>query len=217
MIKAPAVAIGKKTSRSTPIARLVMPQIRVSSLVAPLAAKPQDGPNQPYSHGHHGCRFRDCDQGKARRDRRAILSKRQGGVVGVAVNPGNDVYIPVKSTIRALDVSCCMEPLFAVKDPKLAFEMVKPPPLEIEAIIRVNPLNGVIADIIEKSPFPVLEVSESVPVNIVDVVRSALFWVTLNSAKGKDPVIALACKTVVQIVIVASRNRRRVEELGDTW
>ena len=139
---------------------------------------------------------------------------------GVAVSPGNDdpgMYVPVKSTTRPFAVWCCMEPPVAIKFPKLGFEMEKPPPPEIEAIIRVNPLNGVIADTIEKSPFPVLEVSESVPVNIVDVVRSAPFWVTLNSAKGKDPVIALACKTVVQIVIVASRNRRRVEELGDTW
>src|SRR6516165_2940956 len=121
------------------------------------------------------------------------------------------MYVPVKSTTRPFAVWCCMEPPVAIKFPKLGFEMEKPPPPEIEAIIRVNPLNGVIADTIEKSPFPVLEVSESVPVNIVDVVRSAPFWVTLNSAKGKDPVIALACKTVVQIVIVASRNSRRVK------
>ena len=77
MIKVPAAVIGEKQAGAHPLLRLVMPQIRVSSLVAPLAAKPQGGPNQPYSHGHHGCRFRDCDQGKARRDRRAILSKRQ--------------------------------------------------------------------------------------------------------------------------------------------
>jgi len=133
---------------------------------------------------------------------------------GVAVSPGNDdpgVYVPVKSTTRPLAVSCCMEPPLATKVPKPEFDIEKPPPDEIEVIIRLNIPNDVIGSTIEKSPAPALEACESVPVNIVDVVRSVPFWVTLNPAKGMDPVIALACKTVVQIVIVASRNSRRVK------
>src|SRR6516165_3025915 len=55
----------EKTNRSTPVAPACYAAIRVSSLVAPLAAK-QGGPSQPDAHGHHSCRFRDCDRGDGR-------------------------------------------------------------------------------------------------------------------------------------------------------
>jgi len=133
---------------------------------------------------------------------------------GVAVAPGNagpGMYVPVMSTTRAFVVSCCMVPPVATKDPKLAFEMEKPPPIGTVVSVRVNGPKSVVIGTIEKSPFPTLEVCESATVNVVDVLRLVTFSATLNPAKGRDPLSKSACKTVVQIVIVASRNRRRIE------
>jgi hypothetical protein len=104
-----------------------------------------------------------------------------------------------------------MEPPVATKDPKLALEMEKPPPLETVVSVRLNAPNGVSGSTIEKSPDPRPEVTDSRAVNTVDVKRVVEFSLAEIATKGKDPLIALACKTVVQIVIVASRNRRRVE------
>jgi hypothetical protein len=135
---------------------------------------------------------------------------------GVAVNPlmvnaGPGSYIPVKLTTRAFGVSCCMEPPVAAKDPNVAFETEKPPPVEIIVSSRLNGPKCVVIGTIEKSPSPAPEVCESRAMNIVDVRSVVRFSVTEKPAKGRDPLSKSACKTVVQILIVASRNKRRVE------
>jgi hypothetical protein len=133
---------------------------------------------------------------------------------GAAVNPTNDpsgVNVPVRSTNKAFVVSLMIMPPVATKDPNMAFEMEKPPPVPTVVSVRLYPPNDVPTGTIAKSPFPALEVTESVAVNVVDVMRFVEFSATPSPAKGIDPLISSACKTVVQILIVASRNRRRVE------
>jgi hypothetical protein len=79
--------------------------IALLKVVEQLAAKQQGGANQPYAHGHHSCRFRDCDQGEARRDRRPFYVNAKVASAGAAVSPGNDdpgVYVPVMSTTSHL-------------------------------------------------------------------------------------------------------------------
>jgi hypothetical protein len=104
-----------------------------------------------------------------------------------------------------------MEPPVAAKDPNVAFETEKPPPVEITVSSRLNGPKCVVIGTIEKSPSPGPEVTESRAMNIVDVKSVVEFSVRENPAKGKDPLSKSACKTVVQILIVASRNRRRLE------
>jgi hypothetical protein len=93
----------------------------------------------------------------------------------------------------------------------VAFETEKPPPVEIIVSSRLNGPKCVIIGTIEKSPSPGPEVTESRAMNIVDVRSVVEFSVRENPAKGKDPLSKSACKTVVQILMVASRNRRRLE------
>src|SRR6516162_9564386 len=72
----------------------------LGSLVAQLAAMQQGGANQPWGHGHHSCRFRDCDRVKLAEIEEPFCVNAKVVSAGAAVSPGNDdpgVYVPVMS------------------------------------------------------------------------------------------------------------------------
>src|SRR5215469_15008832 len=87
--------------------------------------------------------------------------------------------------------------------------MENPPPVETAVSVRLNAPNDVINGTTEKSPDPAPEVSVSVPVTVIDVLRLVPFSVTETPAKGRDPLISFACNRIVQAVIVASRKKKR--------